>query len=322
MGIGYVLYNPKAGVDNNIDEIKLLEVVMKEELKFINILNVNDYRVFLTGLAPDDFLILVGGDGTLNRFVNDTEGIDFDNEVLYFPNGTGNDFAHELGYQPGCTPFPITGYLKDLPCVVVNDKKYRFINGVGYGIDGYCCEVGDKLKKIPGKKVNYTTIAIKGLLFHYKPTNAKVTVDGKTHTYKKVWITPTMNGKFYGGGMMPTPNQDRKNKEKTLSVMVLHGSGKLKTLCVFPSIFNGKHIKHTEMVEVLTGHEITVEYDRPTALQIDGETILGVTSYTAFSPIMAKAKQTETTFYRPRCQARDESVIKKLSRSSGMRTHS
>lgn len=293
MGIGYVLYNAKAGTNNNLDDIKMLESVVDAQLKFVDILNVKDYRVFLNGLEPDDFLIIAGGDGTLNRFVNATEGIDFHNEILYFPNGTGNDFAHELGHQKQSDPFPITEYLKDLPCVVAKGKKYRFINGVGYGIDGYCCEVGDELKKLPGKKVNYASIAIKGLLFHYKPTNAKVTVDGKTHTYKNVWLAPTMNGKFYGGGMMPTPNQNRK--DKTLSVLVLHGSGKLKTLCVFPSLFKGEHIKHTEMAEVLTGREITVEYDRPTALQIDGETVLGVTSYTAISPSAEKVKQTEVT---------------------------
>ncbi len=48
-----------------------------------------------------------------------------------------------------------------------------------------------------------TAIAIKGLLFHYRPTNAVITVDGVTHTYKKVWLVPTMNGRYYGGGMMP-----------------------------------------------------------------------------------------------------------------------
>ena len=63
----------------------------------------------------------------------------------------------------------------------------------------------------------------------------------------------------------------------------MYGAGKLKTLAVFPSIFKGEHVKHTEMVKVLTGHEIRVEFDRPAALQIDGETILGVTSYTVRS---------------------------------------
>ena len=46
--------------------------------------------------------------------------------------------------------------------------KRRFINGIGFGIDGYCCEVGDQLKAKSDKPVNYASIAIKGLLFHYK----------------------------------------------------------------------------------------------------------------------------------------------------------
>ena len=152
--------------------------------------------------------------------------------------------------------------------------------GIGYGIDGYCCEVGDALREKSGKPVNYTAIAIKGLLFHYHPTNAIITVDGVAHRYNKVWLAPTMNGRFYGGGMMPTPDQKRFSEDKKVSTMLFFGSGKLKTLYVFPSIFKGEHIKHPEMCTVLTGKEIQVEFDRPTALQIDGETVLGVTGYT------------------------------------------
>lgn len=282
MATGYVLYNTMAG-NNSADDIKKLNGFFEEELKFINILQVKDFNVFLTGLEKDDFIVIAGGDGTLNRFVNDTADINFDNEILYFPNGTGNDFAHDLGYTKEAKPFKVTEYLKNLPTVTVNQKKYRFVNGIGYGIDGYCCEVGDQLKNQGKKSVNYTLIAIKGLLFHYKPTNATVTVDGQKQTFKKVWLAPTMNGRYYGGGMMPTPNQTRNNQDGILSTLVFGNSGKLRTLMVFPTIFKGEHIKHTKMAHVLTGHEITVEFDRPTALQIDGETILGVKSYTATS---------------------------------------
>lgn len=79
--------------------------------------------------------------------------------------------------------------------------------------------------------------------------------------------------------MMTAPAQVRNNPDGTLSVVVMHGSGKLKTLMVFPSIFKGEHVSHTEMVEVMTGKDITVRFDRPTALQIDGETIKNVTEY-------------------------------------------
>ena len=284
MAKGYVVYNPLAGNGQAQADAQLLQVVLDEELEYYDITRITNYAAFISGMGREDYLVIVGGDGTLNRFVNDTDGLEISQEILYFPTGTGNDFAKDIGM--GENPRPITEYLKNLPSVEVNGKHYRFINGVGFGIDGYCCQVGDELRKIPGKKVNYTGIAIKGLLFHFAPRNATVTVDGKEYAYKKVWIAPTMHGKFYGGGMIPTPKQDRSSGK--LSLMLFHGAGRIRTLCVFPSIFKGEHIKHTKMVAVHTGKEITVEFDRPTPLQIDGETILGVTQYTAYA---AKVKE-------------------------------
>ena len=279
-----VLFNPNAGNGTGAAEAEKLRDILKgDELTFTDITSLNGYAEFLAGLSDDERLVLAGGDGTLNRFINETDGLDVGRDVYYFAAGSGNDFAHDLGKAKGDAPFVITEYLKDLPTVTVKGKAYKFLNGVGYGIDGYCCEVGDKQRETSDKPVNYTAIAIKGLLFHFKPCNAKITVDGVEHTYNKVWLAPTMNGRFYGGGMMPTPDQDRLGKDKTVSCMVFYGSGKLKTLAVFPSIFKGEHVKHKEMIEILTGHDIKVEFDQPTALQIDGETILGVTEYEAVS---------------------------------------
>ncbi|MBP3478312.1 MAG: diacylglycerol kinase family protein [Oscillospiraceae bacterium] len=284
MSKGYVIYNPLAGNGKVKEDSQLLQMVLDEQLEYYDMTRITNYAAFISGMEKEDYLVIVGGDGTLNRFVNDTDGMEIAHEILYFPTGTGNDFAKDMGM--GENPHSITAYLKDLPSVEIKGKRYRFINGVGFGIDGYCCEVGDELRKIPGKKVNYTGIAIKGLLFHFAPRNAKVTVDGKEYAYKKVWIAPTMHGKFYGGGMIPTPKQDRDSGK--LSLMLFHGAGRIRTLCVFPSIFKGEHVKHTKMVAVHTGKEITVEFDRPTPLQIDGETILGVTQYTAYA---AKVKE-------------------------------
>lgn len=49
----------------------------------------------------------------------------------------------------------------------------------------------------------------------------------------------------------------------------------------FPKIFKGEHAKYRKMVDFFVGDEITVEFNRPNALQIDGETVLAVNSYTA-----------------------------------------
>ena len=103
-----------------------------------------------------------------------------------------------------------------------------------------------------------------------------------------------MKGRFYGGGMMPTPAQDRNDPEKKLSVMIFYGKGRLKTLMAFPSIFKGEHIKHEKMVAIHSGSEISVSFDSPAAVQIDGETILGVTSYKAMAKVPAEANETAT----------------------------
>ena len=63
------------------------------------------------------------------------------------------------------------------------------------------------------------------------------------------------------------------------SCKVFRGKGKLGTLMIFPSIFKGEHVKYEKHVDIFNAKEVEVEFDRPTPLQIDGETILGVTSY-------------------------------------------
>lgn len=283
-----VLFNPHAGNSRGAQEARRLSTLWPDEtLEYVDMTTLRSYRDFFAGLKAGTDVIVCGGDGTLNRFVNDCGDLDFPCDILYFATGSGNDFLHDLGREKGAPPFSVKQYLTNLPTVTVKGKTYRFLNGIGYGIDGYCCEVGDRQRQTKRKPVNYTAIAIRGLLFHYKPTDAVVTVDGARYEFHKVWLAPTMNGRFYGGGMMVAPEQQRLDRVRGVSVSMLFGSGKLKTLLVFPTIFKGTHIRHTEMSRVLTGHEIHVEFDRPTALQIDGETILDVKEYSVSSKIPA-----------------------------------
>lgn len=276
----YLLYNPLSGkTSQSFEEASRYSATAELSTKLVNVTEIEDAGKFLEGLAKEDDLVIFGGDGSLNRLANALCQHSVSNDVYYYPCGTGNDFARDVEKATAQTPFLINDYIKRLPTVTVKGKESKFINGVGFGIDGYCCEVGDSLKA-QGKQPNYTSIAIKGLLFHFKPRKATVTVDGVTHSFRKVWIAPTMFGRFYGGGMMPTPKQDRSAAEACVSLMVFHGSGKLKTLMIFPSLFEGEHVKKEKHVTILSGKEITVKFDRPTPLQIDGETVTDVTEYT------------------------------------------
>ncbi len=236
-----------------------------------------DYPEYLKKLDPEDEVVLVGGDGTVNYFVNAVKGMEIKNNIYLYGCGTGNDFLKDIGRQPG-EEVLLNPYLSSLPTVYVNGLEKLFINNMGFGIDGYCCEVADQIKeKNPQEKIDYSGIAIKGLLFHFKPCHAEITVDGVKHEFEHVWIAPTMKGRYYGGGMMMAPEQDRSDGK--LTVAVYHCRSKLKALMAFPSIFKGEHVAKTKIVSIFTGKEIHVRFSRPCAAQIDGETVLNVTEY-------------------------------------------
>ena len=250
-----------------------------------------DYPEYLKSLAPEDEVVLVGGDGTLNYFVNAVKGMDIKNNIYLLGCGTGNDFLKDIGRQPG-EEVLVNQYLSGLPTVYVNGLEKLFVNNMGFGIDGYCCEVADQIKaKNPQEKIDYSGIAVKGLLFHFKPCRAEITVDGVKHEFKHVWIAPTMKGRYYGGGMMMAPAQDRSSGK--LTVVVYHCRSKLKALMSFPSIFKGEHVGKKKMVSVLTGNEVSVRFSRPCAAQIDGETVLNVTEYRAVQPAAKPGEQNQ-----------------------------
>lgn len=253
-----------------------------KELKFIDVKSIANAADSCRDLNPEDSIIIAGGDGTLSRFVNDIFELKLTNEIFFYTCGSGNDFLNDV--KDKCeikdNLIPMKQFLQALPTVTVNGKKHYFINGIGYGIDGYCCEEGDKIRSVSDKPVNYAGIAIKGMLGKFKPCGGTVTIDGKSKYYKKIWLAPTMIGRFFGGGMMITPDQDRLNSQHLVSNCVFHDSGMLKTLMVFPKIFKGEHVSHKDIIEINTGHEITVKFDKPCALQIDGETYTNITEYT------------------------------------------
>ena len=288
----HVLFNSFAGAhygEAKLEE-KMKEFFPGEKILLSDAIAIEDKQSYISMLEADDRFVIVGGDGTLNHFVNSIEDREYPFPIYCYAAGTGNDFINDITGVGSDGLVMINDYIRELPVIEVNGKSYKFINGIGYGIDGYCCEIGDKYREKTGKAPNYTKIALKGLLYDFKTVNAKITVDGVTREYKNAWMAPTMNGRYFGGGMMITPSQDRLNAERELSIVAVHSKSRLKLLTIFPKIFKGKHVTHTDVFESFVGKDVRVEFDRPVALQIDGETVLGVTSYTARSYSLLKLK--------------------------------
>lgn len=278
----YILYNPLSNNGHGYEDVSRLKSILGVNTQYTDITTI-DTKKFYQGLDGKDEIILSGGDGTINRFINDIYDVESGIRVRYFKSGCGNDFANDVKNAFSDGFVALNPYMKNLPMITVNGRKQYFLNGIGYGVDGYCCEKSDELKKKSGRRMNYSVIALRGLFFDYKPCNAVVTVDGKRYHYTHVLMSPVMKGRYYGGGIMIAPAQNRLGGDGSVTVVTVHDLGKLKALGIFPKIYSGKHIKHTDVVAVHTGHEITVEFEKPTPLQIDGETVSGVTRFTVES---------------------------------------
>lgn len=272
----HILYNPLSNCAKNIEEtIQSAKDYYKDEQGATaeNLMEITDLKAYFDSMVPQDKVVLLGGDGTINVLCNKLRGYEIKNKIYLYKAGTGNDFLRDV-CGDGMS-VELNEYIDNLPVVTVNDKEFLFINNVGYGIDGMVCAVGEEMRSQGKKEINYTTVAIKLLLTKYKNHKAVVTVDGERHEFKRVWMAPVMNGRYYGGGMMPCPAQDRKGDK--LSLCVIHDTNAIQTLLIFPSIFKGEHIKHTSKVTVLSGKNIEVEFDKPRDVQIDGEVISGIT---------------------------------------------
>ncbi|MBQ2716888.1 MAG: diacylglycerol kinase family protein [Clostridia bacterium] len=287
-----VLYNPLANNGRAEQSARKLEAVLTDgEVRFVDIAALGSFYDFFVSCDDDCIVILTGGDGTLHHFVNDTRGLKIKQKIYYYGAGSGNDFLNDLGKERGAEPFDIGEYIKDLPVVRVNGKDIIFINNVGFGLDGYVCETGNRERKDKKKPINYTSIALRGLLREFSPRRATVTVDGVTKKYERVWLAPTTNGRYFGGGMKIAPDQDRLASDGKMTFIVVHDLSRARIIPIFPEIFKGTHVRHTKYIEVVKCDEVTVRFDASCAMQIDGESISDVIEYTAYSRNAVKKRK-------------------------------
>lgn len=238
-----------------------------------------DYKSFFSKLSPEDDVIIVGGDMSINHFIRKIAGYKVTNNVYVRAFGYGSDFVNDIGGKI-LDDVLLNPYIEDLPSVYIKKHDRPFINGVGFGVDGYCTAVGDYVKaKNPAAKINYTSIAIKALLYKYKPTSVEVEIDNQKYHFDNVWLACTMKGRYFGGGMKVTPNQNRN--DSTLTVLIYTTKSRLKALLNFPQVFSGAHIKNTNIVKTFTGRKVHMKFSRIGDAEIDGDTVKKIDEYWA-----------------------------------------
>ena len=264
-----ILYNPLSkNSKSNIQTHKLVQEYKKSNIPFRlkSILKIDDIRLYLEDKSHIDNVILLGGDGTINRFVNNIIDYDLKQDIYLKSNGSGNDFLRSLKTND------------DLPqhimkVVYDSGKTTHFVNGVGIGLDGLVAQIVDSQEK--KGKLRYMWCTIKGM-FKFIPEPATVIADGKEYKYDKVYIVAVNNGKYFGGGMQITP--DANISDENLDVIIVHTISKLFILPIFFTIYVGLHTKFTKYVTNFKAKHVEAIFTTPQISETDGESHYDVTS--------------------------------------------
>ena len=163
------------GADNILDQHKQLISELKQHFE---VKNLDEHT------EDGSPVMLFGGDGSLNYFVNLTYVKDKYFKVLYLPCGTANDFAKSLKIEPqvlsalAIKSVLLQGITLDIPTLKCNEQY--FINVATAGSPANVTDTDKTLfKKVIGKFDYYLNAA--GELFSAKPMSFTVTTDEQTH---------------------------------------------------------------------------------------------------------------------------------------------
>lgn len=264
-----ILYNPKSkNSRGNVQTHKLVKAYKKAKRPFRlkSILKIEDMHIYLENRTPFDKIILLGGDGTINKLTNQL--INYTNipVIQIKKNGSGNDFLRTLKSQDTNPQYIIQNTLD-------NNSTHYFMNGTGIGLDGLVIDYVDKAKN--KGKLTYFLSSFRGMM-NFVPEPLDVEIDGTSHRFEKAYTLIINNGMYVGGGMGMT--KQARLDDENLEILVVHTIPKAFLLLIFSSVYLGLHTKFTKYVFHRKGKRIKASFTTPQIAQSDGEKYLDVTS--------------------------------------------
>jgi diacylglycerol kinase (ATP) len=256
-----------------------------------------EWRIGMPASAADaDAILLFGGDGTVHRHLGQLVKLGL--PVLVVPAGSGNDFAGSLGLPRGRDS--LTAWRKfsagggnvrriDLGMVTPLDVGEspepdlsaalgaRYFCGVaGVGLDAEVARRANRLPRWLRGNGGYV-LGLISTIFTFAPFPLKIFIPPDPEAATKSWtiksdqltlLAAFANSPLYGGGMKIAPQA--KMDDGVLDVCRVGGIDPFKFLCMFPTVYAGKHLAIRE-VEYFQAPRLRVESERPYDVYADGE---------------------------------------------------
>jgi len=228
-----------------------------------------------TIVAPDDLIVTVGGDGSLNQTVTFMEKYQLSNYLGYIPSGSGNDFART--HQIPTAPKKAIDHLfheaetQNLSIIhaIQGEQEHFAVNSLGIGIDGFVNSmINDGIQEKSTGIRSYITALLKGFSKQQKfPVTLKV--DDEVHHFEQAQIALVANNPYFGGGINIIP--EANGKDDILEVFVAEDILMKNLLKILFKLFSNKsHLSHPKFFSC-SGKKIALYIEAEEYAQKDGE---------------------------------------------------
>jgi YegS/Rv2252/BmrU family lipid kinase len=232
-----------------------------------------------------DVIAVVGGDGTLNEALQAYVGPDGTPrpgpDLALIPCGTGGDFRRTLGLHSDtaiAVARATAGARKPVDLGVLELEphpghgRYRaFVNVASFGLSGAVDALVKKMPGFLGGKGAFFAATLQAMARYQNPS-VRVRVDGALWLEGPSMTVAIGNGRFFGGGMMITPEADPSDGK--LDVVSLGDLSKGAALGLTSKIYSGTHVTGSRTVTATRGMRIEAEPVHAWAtvlVDVDGE---------------------------------------------------
>ncbi len=207
---------------------------------------------------------IIGGDGTLNYFINQYPEIKL--PLSIFKGGTGNDF-HWMLYGD-------IGMEKQIQMLLHSTTQLTdaglcngqlFLNGVGIGFDGAIVKDLLGKKKLAGKASYYISI-LKNIVL-YTEKKYTILIDSE-EIIQDCFMISVANAKRYGGAFQVAPKASVL--DQLLDVNIVGRIAPLKRITLLPVIEKGEHLD-LSIIRYFQTEKIFIHTTSNVPAHLDGE---------------------------------------------------
>ncbi|WP_297638126.1 YegS/Rv2252/BmrU family lipid kinase [uncultured Clostridium sp.] len=265
------IYNPYSGENailQNLDKVIQIHQKAGYSICPYRIQKGEHIEVAFEDMAEGyEYILIAGGDGTVDSVVNEMMKKDIHLPVGILPVGTANDFGKLLGIpndiEEACNKIVGTIEPKKIDIGTINDKYFVNVASTGLFTD-VSQKININLKNTLGKLAYY----IKGIDEIKNFRKIKVKLSSKEYNYEgHMYLMLMFNGKTAGNLNIANRASIEDGK---LDVVLFKPVPIIEIFPLFLKVLRGEHLDSNKVLYFKTD-DLTVECDEGIGTDIDGE---------------------------------------------------